>query len=268
MNHIAEQVLANEAVMDTLETLMDRAWPATDVEECNGWVLRSAGSVTQRANSVWPARTPDDAQVALSAATAWYTQRRQPVIFQLTHRDRNEALERLLDSRNFSRQSETLIMTAPSATAHAIANSPAGIAITLSNALSDEWIELWWSVDGRGGPAERDIARTILEGAPAIYATALSEDGSVVGTGRLATVDGWGGLYSMAVRPDARRQGVATAVMSALLDAGRAAGLHDFWLMVTAANTGAQELYANAGFAEVGRYHYRQAPLRRAPGAC
>ena len=268
MNHIAEQVPAKEAVMDTLEVLMDRAWPATDVEECNGWILRSAGSVTQRANSVWPAQTADDPQAALSAATAWYAQRRQPIIFQLTHRDRNEALERLLDSRKFSRQSETLIMTAPVAKAHADANFPAGITITLGNALSEGWVELWWSVDGRGGPAERDIAHTILAGAPAIYATAVSEDGSVVGTGRLATVEGWGGLYSMAVRPDSRRQGIATAVMSALLDAGRAAGLQDFWLMVTAANTGAQGLYAAAGFAEVGRYHYRQAPLRRAPGAC
>ena len=47
-----------------------------------------------------------------------------------------------------------------------------------------------------------------------------------------------------------------------------AAGASGLWLMVTAANTGAQALYAGAGFVEAGRYHYRQAPLRRALGAC
>ncbi|MCU1434125.1 MAG: family acetyltransferase, partial [Pseudarthrobacter sp.] len=37
-----------------LEALMDGAWPAPDRAESNGWVLRAASGVTQRANSVWP----------------------------------------------------------------------------------------------------------------------------------------------------------------------------------------------------------------------
>lgn len=268
MNENAGLVVTTDEVLDTLEVLMDRAWPAIDVEEHNGWVLRSAGSVTQRANSVWPAQTPADPQEALAAAMAWYVQRRQPLIFQLTRRDSNVALEHLLDSRKFSRQSETLIMTATAAEAHVRYVPVSNFDVILADAPSEEWLDLWWSVDGRGGLIERDIARTILTGSPSIYASAVSKDGTVLGTGRLATVDGWGGLYSMAVHPDARRQGIARSVMAALLEAGRAMGLHDFWLMVTAANIGAQELYANAGFAEAGRYHYRQAPLRRAPGAC
>ncbi|MEO8284696.1 MAG: hypothetical protein ABI568_15065 [Pseudarthrobacter sp.] len=43
-----------------MEPLMDAAWPAPDRSESNGWVLRAASGVTQRANSVW-AREPGSA---------------------------------------------------------------------------------------------------------------------------------------------------------------------------------------------------------------
>ena len=43
-----------------LEALMDSAWPAAEREESDGWVLRAASGVTQRANSVWPRDPGDD----------------------------------------------------------------------------------------------------------------------------------------------------------------------------------------------------------------
>ena len=89
-----------------------------------------------------------------------------------------------------------------------------------------------------------------------------------MGTGRLTIVDGWAGVYGMATHPDFRRQGVAGAVLSELLRQASAANAERLWLMATAANTGARALFARAGFVEVGRYHYRRAPLRRSLGAC
>ncbi|ALE07790.1 hypothetical protein AL755_12500 [Arthrobacter sp. ERGS1:01] len=270
-------------MLDTLEILMDEAWRAPETENRDGWMLRSAGSVTQRANSVWPASSPAKIDLALRDAVQWYSSRRQPVIFQLTHRPENAALEALLDQHRYSRQSETVIMTAP-AGAPALANTPApagrdtGVKIVLADTPSEQWLDLWWRVDGRGGAAERHIARSILLGTPSVYATAVDGSGAAIGTGRITLVetlggaglggDKWGGVYGMAVHPEFRRRGVATAVLWALLDAGRADGAANFWLMVTAANTGAQGLYGHAGFVEAGRYHYRQAPLHRAPSAC
>jgi predicted GNAT family acetyltransferase len=40
------------------------------------------------------------------------------------------------------------------------------------------------------------------------------------------------------------------------------------WLLVTAANPGAQQLYQQAGFEEAGRYLYRQQRPRRALTGC
>jgi ribosomal protein S18 acetylase RimI-like enzyme len=78
----------------------------------------------------------------------------------------------------------------------------------------------------------------------------------------------WGGLYGMATRPDARRRGYATRILRSLLQAGAAQGVDGYWLLVTAANPGAQELYASAGFQEASRYIYRQERPRRSLTGC
>lgn len=265
--------------LDKIEQLMNAAWPAPDVVDVDGWLLRSAGGVTQRANSVWPVSAPSDTAAALASTTRWYADRHQPVIFQLSHRAENVALEALLDQQSYSKQSQTLIMTATAALRsadEATHPTPSKSTITMTTAPTQDWLELWWSVDGRGGPQEMAMAHSILVAATALYATAHDDEGRAVGTGRLAMPqlgkpagsEAWGGIYSMAVHPQARRRGIATQILNALTAAGTERGLRNYWLMVTAANDGAQELYGRAGFAEQGRYHYRQAPLRRALGAC
>lgn len=259
------------AGLDTLERLMDRAWPALERSTADGWVLRSAGGVTQRANSILPVDSGQDAGAALRRAANWYADRRQPVIFQLTRRPENAALEEFLDGQGYSRQSETVIMTAathPDVAAASATAGPGEFTVGCADTPDADWLNTWWSVDGRGGAEAKQLGQDILTAVPSIYAAARNSAGDVIGTGRLTVVDGWGGVYCMATHPDFRRQGVAAAILEELKKAASAAGADRLWLMVTAANTGAQALYAAAGFEEAGRYHYRQAPLRRAFGAC
>jgi predicted GNAT family acetyltransferase len=44
--------------------------------------------------------------------------------------------------------------------------------------------------------------------------------------------------------------------------------VESFWLLVTAANSAARELYQQAGFEEASRYLYRQERPRRALTGC
>jgi GNAT superfamily N-acetyltransferase len=255
---------------------MDAAWPAPDREEYGGWVLRAASGVTQRANSVWP-REPDcdthQQQEALRAARLWYRRRRLPLIFQVFDDPRSTGLNAVLDGEGFTRQSETLVMCRRNGAQAADPPEAAGPGVEISMVPSDEWLELWWSVDGRGGPPERETARSILAGCPSVYALVRSGDGVPAAVGRLAVPDaeatrGWGGLYCMATRPDARRRGHALRIMQALLHEGAARNLAGYWLLVTAANSGAQRLYAKAGFQESGRYLYRQERPKRHLTGC
>jgi N-acetylglutamate synthase len=273
-----------------LDVLMDAAWPAPDRELSGGWVLRAAAGVTQRANSIWPRSEPlgtrDGRLAALRKARAWYRARRLPVIFQVFDTPGSSALNAALDEEGFTRQSETLVMVrAADAAPAAGGDAPepgAGVEITAHP--SAEWLDLWWSVDGRGGAAELETARAILTGCPALYALVRDDDGGPAAVGRLAVVPGgtaepsgtggpgaagsWGGLYCVATRPDARRRGHATRVQQALFSAGAERGLAGYWLLVMASNTAARELYSRAGFCEMSRYYYRQERPRRSLTGC
>ena len=77
-----------------------------------------------------------------------------------------------------------------------------------------------------------------------------------------------GGLYCMATRPDARRRGFASRVLRSLLREGGTQGISSYWLLVTAANAGARELYGGSGFTEAGRYYYRQERPKRHLTGC
>ncbi|NUU30210.1 GNAT family N-acetyltransferase [Arthrobacter sp. C9C5] len=256
-----------------LEALMDAAWPAADREESGGWVLRAASGVTQRANSVWPRQPGADPHAQLAAlrdARLWYRSRRQPLIFQVFDDPRSAPLNALLDAEGFTRQSETLVLVRDGGT-------PApgsGRGVELSKEPSGEWLQLWWSVDGRGDETALEVARGILTGCPSLYALVRDDDGAPAAVGRLAVPvvepgsPRWGGLYCMATRPDARRRGYAARVLHALLGEDTRLGLAGYWLLVTAANTGAQELYARAGFEESGRYLYRQERPKRHLTGC
>src|SRR4029453_7247302 len=229
-----------------LETLMDKAWPAVEREALDSgsageWVLRASAGVTQRANSVWArnlpgmlsgapdmASSPDmasmpDLERSVSSASAWYRQRRLPLIFQIFDDSRSAGLNAVLGGQRFTRQSETLIMVRGMDASETLDAGPQGV--ELSDAPTDEWLSLWWSVDGRGGQAELEVARAILTGCESVYALVRDDDGVPAAVGRLALVDGGGGLYTMATSATHRRRGYGTMVLSALLNEGAARNL-------------------------------------------
>lgn len=268
---------AREAALSDLEHAIDAAWPAAERHEADGWVLRAAGGVTQRANSIWPRQDPDGGAAGFPAmlrgARFWYRSRRLPVIFQVVEDGRTESLTTFLDAQGFTRQSETLVMTRGPWTgaSEEAATADNDGSVELSTKPSDEWLQLWWDVDGRGGPEALATARDILEGCPSVYALLRDGAGWPAAVGRLALPGGTerrGGLYCMATHRDNRRMGYGSTVLRALLNAGAGLGLEGYWLLVTAANHGAQALYSAAGFQETARYHYRQDPPRRAFAGC
>ncbi|MGR0160002.1 GNAT family N-acetyltransferase [Paenarthrobacter nitroguajacolicus] len=257
-----------------LESLMDKAWPALehqdlDLGNAGEWVLRASDGVTQRANSVWPRNPAPGANGiparSVLAAADWYRRRRLPLIFQVFDDPRSAALNAVLDEQRFTRQSATKIMVRGDA---ALPVRTPGRNVEITDEPSDEWLSVWWSVDGRGGDVELSVAHKILTACPSLYAMVRDDDDVPAAVGRLALVDGWGGIYSMATSVGHRRRGYGTETLTALLNAGAQRKLQGFWLLVTEANRGAQLLYSQAGFTDYGNYVYRQAPLRRAPSGC
>ena len=231
--------------------LVHRQWPAGVVEDAHGWLLRYAGGVTKRANSVLPRAEPGDIEAAIGAAERCYRERGLPVVFSLDAGARPFGLDTLLAARGYAEVDPTLIMTRPldqrwTATAHRV---------VLAEGPSQEWLARWWATDGRGDPGPPEAARRIVCGVPSVYAAI--GDGTPDAVGRVTVTDGWAGVYCMAVAPERRRAGLGRSVLAALLDAAAERGAHHAYLAVVAANAPARGLYSGMGFTVTDGYHYR-----------
>ena len=89
---------------------------------------------------------------------------------------------------------------------------------------------------------------------------AQGEDGALLGYAVLSTVLDEGNLDNIAVAPEARRQGIADALLSALTAFGRE-HLSRLMLEVRSSNAPAIALYEKHGFTAVGRRkNYYDAP--------
>jgi GNAT superfamily N-acetyltransferase len=228
-----------------LDGLVAAAWPAPSVQDIGGWLLRHAGGVTKRANSVLPLEDPGDLDAAVSRAERFYGGHGLPTVFSVSEHARPDGLDAVLEARGYERVDPTLGMVAD------IDGRYERDGVEIVEAPSDDWLDVWWSVDGRY-PHQLPTAKRILSGVRAGYAFL---DGAAVGRG--VPQGEWLGIYAMAVLPEARRRGLGRRVLRALLDWGREQGCERAYLVVVEANAAARAMYAAEGFAVSGGYHYR-----------
>jgi len=229
------------------DDLVAAAWPAPYSQDMGGWLLRHAAGVTKRANSVLPAGEPPlPLEAAIERVEGAYGDLGLPPAFQLSAASRPSGLDEALAARGYDVVDPTLAMAAE------LDGPGARDGVMITTRPSAEWKDVWWSVDGRGGAEELAMAERILTGVPAGYAVL---DGMAVGRG--VPQGEWLGIYAMAVRPEARRRGLARQVLRALTAWGYEQGCRRAYLVVVEANAAARTLYESSGFRNAGGYHYR-----------
>jgi ribosomal-protein-alanine N-acetyltransferase len=84
------------------------------------------------------------------------------------------------------------------------------------------------------------------------YLVATEDDGTVVGYGGLAVIQGEAWINNLAVRRDAQRHGVGAQLLELLIAEARRQECKHVLLEVAASNEPAQLLYARFGFEAVG----------------
>ena len=239
---------------DDMQRICWAGWPAREVEMLGGWALRAHGGITGRANSAMAVGDPGrPVRDALDEVREWYAARGLPPQLQLPLTD---PANRSMADLGWDRLHVTVVQVAPIAPLLATVPAPAGAAdlhVVVEPTPSRTWLSLMHDLDLHGP----DSHVAILTGPARVGFVTLHRGDEPVGIGRVSVEGTWAGVTSVDVTPDARRQGVASAVMRALLTWALEQGATSSYLQVRAANTAALRLYAGLGYATHHPYGYR-----------
>lgn len=242
--------------IEVLESIGHLAWPALEQATVCGWLVRAAGGVTRRSNSVNPDRPPTtDLDDAVTAGLAWLAARDLSPIFRLTPASPPE-LGPLLEERGLARQPGGIILVRD-LTAAAVPRS-----VEMSPSRSNEWTDVLARQADRGGTS-RHIVERLLDGhtAPTTYALIRLRD-RPASIGMAVVIEGHVAIFNMYTADSHRRQGLGRTVLDALLAFGHSQGASRAFLQVHPANAAARALYGSAGFESRYQYWYYQEPDR------
>jgi GNAT superfamily N-acetyltransferase len=234
-----------------LERAAARGWPAAEVQEAGGWLLRATPALSRaRSNGALPLVPDPD----LDLLEAWYAARGRPAGVQVAPLERHGALDDRLAARGYVAEYEVDVLTAPAAAVPAPAEP-----VALLSAPSPRWLEAWGRAEEREDVAAH--ARTVLAAVTGRAAFALAPRGLGVGLAVRDPDEAVAGLFCLASARPARGQGIGTAVLRALAEWAAGEGAELLYLQVGRRNP-AQALYRRHGFTRAHGYHHRTAPPR------
>lgn len=252
-----------------LDRAAARAWPPVESERLGEWELRAAGGFTRRANSVLPLGDPGvPVEEALRRVTAWYAERGLPAYIQVSTgaEGTQELLAAELAAHGWVQEVSAEIRIAALAP---LADLGADVSrVTLSRTIDEAWLARYQrSASGEPAP---EVLR-VLAGAPSVWfaTTATAEapsetesgtSGAPAAIGRCVVDGRWAGFTAVETDPRLRRQGLATAVMTALARKALEEGASAAYLQVETDNDGARALYEGMGFTTHHSYHHWRAP--------
>jgi GNAT superfamily N-acetyltransferase len=217
------------------------AWPALRTARVDGWLWRSSGGGSQRANSV---STIDFAgtrlETALAAAEALYRAQKAPARFQTYDQSSPPGLEDALLNRGYQPADPTTTMFRP------LTPGPQPDSVRHQDSPWPGWLDVYLDAIT---PNRRDVNRVILDSIPAPRAFfACCHNGEVVATALCVIAFRCAVIECVATRPASRRQGFSRTVLRGLLGWAATQDADLAGLQVTTANMPAIRLYSGLGF--------------------
>jgi ribosomal protein S18 acetylase RimI-like enzyme len=240
-----------EVSPDAMQRICWAGWPAAEHEMLGDWALRAHDGITGRANSAMAVGDPGrPLPEALDAVRDWYAARGLPALLQLPLAD--PANQDMADA-GWERLHVTIVQVAPIAPVLASIPARDDLRASVEPEPSTAWRSLMHDLDTE----HPDRHLEILTGPARVGFATLYRGDQPVGIGRVSVEGDWAGVTSVDVDPSARRQGIGSAVMGALLTWAQEQGASSTYLQVRAANPAALRLYAALGYVTHHPYNYR-----------
>jgi N-acetylglutamate synthase len=236
---------------DDMQRICWAGWPARDSALLGDWALRAHGGITGRANSAMAVGDPGlPVPDALRAVESWYAERLLPPLLQLPLAD---PANLVMADQGWPRLHVTVVQVAPIPAVLVGIDRQDDLRAMVERVPSSDWRSLMHDLDT--GDPEAHVA--ILTGPDRVGFATLYRGDQPVGIGRVSVEGEWAGVTSVDVAPAARRQGIGSAVMAALLGWAEEQGASSTYLQVRAANPAALKLYDALGYVTHHPYCYR-----------
>lgn len=255
--------LAARCTPAQLQYVMLAGWPPAQTHWLGGWLLRSSGGYTKRANSVLPLGVPPvDTGLAhaidraIDTIEEFYAERGLPAVFTAFGPVAGDLartpLAALLAGRRYVLESPTVAMTAAVGALGSRTDRRTETAVEVHPAMP-----AWW-LDALGPRAAADpvAATAVLTGSPDQVFLAVREGTDVLAIARVAFARSWAGLFTVWVDPGARRRGLAGALLGVAADQASHRSAASMYLQVEAGNAIATGLYTARGFSPHHTYGY------------
>ncbi|MGW2508080.1 GNAT family N-acetyltransferase [Streptomyces scopuliridis] len=251
------------ASFEELAGVCARSWQPVESEPLGEWRLRAASGFTRRANSVLPLGDPGvELDEALTRVRRWYEERGLPPYVQAATgaEGTQERLCAELERRGWRPEVTAEVRIAALAP---LGDRDAEVSrVVLGRGVDETWLRRYQ----RSGVPGPHVLHVLNSGPSVWFATVPGEPGEdgepgvPAAIGRCVVDGRWAGFMAVEVDPACRRQGLATAVMTALARRALEEGASAAWLQVESDNDGARALYEAMGFAIHHRYHHFRSP--------
>jgi ribosomal protein S18 acetylase RimI-like enzyme len=239
-----------------LEELSTRTWPPHQIKNLGSWKCRISNGRTFRANSVLVTGVPPfgesglDLEHAITAVDAMYRQAQLPTVFQICLPLYQEFNDYLI-AQGWSEKVGAAFLIKDlelSADVESLALS-SSVEIVNTDQPSDAFLALH----------DDHSLRSIMIAHPARY-IALTHDGEIIATARVAISETWSIVTRLIVADAFRKRGLARLLMLACMNSAIENGASKMALQVDQSNQDAQALYEKLGF----RVHHTYRFIQRA----
>jgi GNAT superfamily N-acetyltransferase len=239
-----------------LEELSTRTWPPHQIKNLGSWKCRISNGRTFRANSVLVTGVPPfgesglDLEHAITAVDAMYRQAQLPTVFQICLPLYQEFNDYLI-AQGWSEKVGAAFLIKDlelSADVESLALS-SSVEIVNTDQPSDAFLALH----------DDHSLRSIMMAHPARY-IALTHDGEIIATARVAISETWSIVTRLIVADTFRKRGLARLLMLACMNSAIENGAMKMALQVDQSNQDAQALYEKLGF----RVHHTYRFIQRA----
>ncbi|MBV9753709.1 MAG: GNAT family N-acetyltransferase [Hyphomicrobiales bacterium] len=221
-----------------------KAWPALGTMRVDGWLWRSSGGGSQRANSVSTVDYEgDDPARSLEKIEALYREKGAPSRLQSFSESRPRDLATILSARGYAEGEATLTMV----------KAPEGFQraseVEINEEGTSDWLEVYL---GAITENRRNVNTRIIATIPGPRAFFVHRQaGRAISTALCVVHEDCAVIECVATRAEARGRGGATSVLRALESWAHRQGARLLGLQVSDGNTPAVALYRRLGFETV-----------------